>query len=656
MLTEPTQAANRLPGIVLIATAMLLALALYLPVTWQFLESDDFLTIRDLQEAPSAAAFLTTRVSDHFQPALMTTYLLDHALFGDHWHAYHWLNLLLHCANVGLVGLLGWRLLGPLHGGLGACGFAAADTYFRAVSWWSTRGFLLSLFFLLLAILLLLRYSRTLQWRHLAATLALYLLMMLSFSYGLESCLLFPLLFLVDGERWRQPRALPRLLLPFLPFPIVAICTFLVARHMAATQENDIGAMLTSMPPTDLVAQLFHSLWGGIVDGFGSAVTGARLWMPWLAQMGIEPLRLRTAAFVVVLAAIVSLLDFRSPRFQKLAPLCVVLLLWGLALYTIPILPRMSKGPDWFTYIDRYRYLPTAFFMPAALALIRCTRPFTRSIPAWRFLRYAIIAVAAVVVIINIGQTRQRMAYALGETQRLEKMTHAYIGGLRKEIAALPPGERLRVIHDVPPEIDYASWNARSGYLCALFLTPKERKKLEGISLARASYVKDQRLLYPEYGTGVPRPYRSPAPPRNLEKNLASGAVCLREYEFELPAKRLRDLRLQFQFLEPGWGFVKSLTLEKPGLAPQTLEMGATKVRTNAPTSKKINGGLLLQGRPDLWFDQLRLQGLDLRGTEGARLKVLCAAPPDFVLYLNFDYGLGFTRENREWQRLLPCP
>ncbi len=76
--------------------------------------------------------------------------------------------------------------------------------------------------------------------------------------------------------------------------------------------------------------------------------------------------------------------------------------------------------------------------------------------------------------------------------------------------------------------------------------------------------------------------------------------------------------------------------------------------RRKAQTAEVVDDGLLITGDVGFFYELPEFSRLPLNEHQEATLDIRCAAPPGFAFYLCYDFGIGFTRENRVWLRTEP--
>ena len=143
---------------------LLLALTVcaYLPATrGGFIWDDD----RYVSENPALthpaglrAIWLRPGATDQYYPLVFTTFWVEHRIWGTNPAGYHWVNVILHGLNAGLLWILLTRLGVPCPW-LAAAVFAVHPVHVESVAWISERKNVLSGFFYLLAFLAYLRFS-----------------------------------------------------------------------------------------------------------------------------------------------------------------------------------------------------------------------------------------------------------------------------------------------------------------------------------------------------------------------------------------------------------------------------------------------------------------------------------------------------------------
>ena len=175
-------------------------------------------------------------------PLVYTTFRLEHAVWGVRPAGYHWVNLLLHAANALLV----WRLLRRLAmpgAWLAAALFALHPVQVESVAWVTERKNVLSLFFVLLALLAWVEFiadDLKRSWRFYGLALAAYALAL--FSKTIACTLPAALLLILWLKQKRIDRARLTQLLPFVALGLgMGLVTMWWERHHIGTAGPDFA-------------------------------------------------------------------------------------------------------------------------------------------------------------------------------------------------------------------------------------------------------------------------------------------------------------------------------------------------------------------------------------------------------------------------------
>ncbi len=316
-----------------------LALCAWLPTLTVYFTGEDFVFIHF---AASAQPFYKPTQNLFYRPFPNLLWQLDYWLFGLHAWGYHLTNLLLHVANVALVGWLAYRLTASAStAALAASLFALQPIHIEPITWIAGRPDLSATFFGLLALICWLQGGRT-----------YYLLTLLAFAAALfckESVVGLPLI--LFGWAWcRQSEKSKKLIFKLIPYGLI-IALYLAVR---LTVLGGFGGY------TSDGNILLNSLWNAT---FG-------LWLPLLF-----PVNLDSTGWLVGTGLVAALLGFYGWllwRLRRRFPTQRAALGGGLVLMYGAILPVLNLPPV-LPDLEQSRllYLPSVGF---CLLLAICLR------------------------------------------------------------------------------------------------------------------------------------------------------------------------------------------------------------------------------------------------------------------------------------------
>ena len=215
--------ANRwIPGLALTGI-LLLTFIVYLPSLGNgFVNWDDnvYVTGNPLVAHPRFPDVLTTPVMGNYHPLTILSLALNYRISGYRPVSYHWLNLLLHLANTGLVFAFVWMLSRRRFWTATATSlfFGIHPMHVESVAWITERKDVLYALFYLLGLITYVRYLERRRWTWFAASLAAFILSLAS----KPAAVVFPLTLLaLDYFFQRTDRV--RLVLEKLPFLTLSI-------------------------------------------------------------------------------------------------------------------------------------------------------------------------------------------------------------------------------------------------------------------------------------------------------------------------------------------------------------------------------------------------------------------------------------------------
>ncbi|MEW9530218.1 tetratricopeptide repeat protein [Microbispora sp. NPDC049125] len=279
--------------------------------------------------------WFTTPLQFMYTPLVYLSYAVDYLFGQGAMGMYHFTNVSLHLTNVTLVFLLIRRLTErPFVACFVAAAFAIHPVNVDTVAWISTRSNLLATLFSLAALLVYLRYLKSLNWQPLAWSVVLFGLATLSKSTAVA----LPLaLFLIDHFRGRKPAW--RLVLEKIPFFVVAVVMGLVTLDVRqdVVPPHDYTLLdrifLACSAPVDYLVRLVYPFHLSLAYEY----PGENL--PWYLYL-----------FPLVLAAGAVALSLVRPARK--------VVLFGLGFFAINIaLPQTVLLIDNY-HANRYAYLP----------------------------------------------------------------------------------------------------------------------------------------------------------------------------------------------------------------------------------------------------------------------------------------------------------
>jgi len=304
-------------------------------------------------------------------PLTYSVLRLEHAFWGWEPAGYHWLNILLHAANALLV----WRLLQRLSvpgAWLAAAIFAVHPVQVESVAWISELKNVLSLFFVLLALLAWLEFieeEARPRWRWYVLALGAQAL---ALAAKATACTLPAALWLILWLK-RKPIRWPRWA-QLVPFLALGAGTGLLAMWWERYhQGTEGGAFVLSIPERLLVAG--HAFWfylGKLLWPVNLAFSYPR----WTLHPD-SPLAYGWLAAGVAFGALIFLLRPRLGRGPEVALLFYLLTL-------APLLGFVMLFTFIYTFVaDHYQYV--ACLGPIALAAAGLARALDApaKLPAW---------------------------------------------------------------------------------------------------------------------------------------------------------------------------------------------------------------------------------------------------------------------------------
>ncbi|HEY2924610.1 MAG TPA: tetratricopeptide repeat protein [Candidatus Eisenbacteria bacterium] len=340
------RATRRAPWLLWLGAILALTFVSYIPsLSNGFINWDDnfYVTENPLMARPTLGALLTTNLGGNYHPLTMASLVLNYKLSGLNAASYHWLNLLLHLANVALVfffvrALSGGRLWTTA---ATALFFGIHPTHVESVAWISERKDVLYALFYLIALLTYLRYleKRRILW--LLATLLAFVLS----AASKPAAVVLPLSLLAIDYFRRRPFS-ARVVWEKVPFFAISMAVGL----LTFKAQQSVGAVAD--------AKLWDPFQRVLFASFGTVMYLVKLFLPFhlsavypLPSTGAARFGSEYYAAPVILAVLLPTIAFLCRRVRPV--------LFGLAFFFINIvlvLQLVTVGAALMA--DRYTYVP----------------------------------------------------------------------------------------------------------------------------------------------------------------------------------------------------------------------------------------------------------------------------------------------------------
>jgi Tfp pilus assembly protein PilF len=354
------------------------------------------------------------------------SHMLDCQLFGLRPGAHHFVNVLLHSANV----LLLFVLLGQITGRLWSSAFVAAifaihPLHVESVAWISERKDVLSGLFFMLTLLAYFHYTR-------GPNIGRYLMMSILFACGLMA----------------KP------MLVTMPFVLLLLDYWPLRRFETAqgggrspvkllTEKGPLFALSIGSIAATLIAQRGAIIHVDLVPLTWRAANAASVYLIYLWQM-IWPANLATIYphpgrlplwQTACAVALLVLITGGAFVLRKRQPYLIIGWLWYLIML-LPVIGLIQVGSQ--AHADRYTYLPQiGLYIAASWGLVDLSRSF-------RYRREIFAVVAPIVIALFAWRAWIQTSY-WHDTERLWNRTFAVTG--RNDIAHFNFGEFLLDAH-----------------------------------------------------------------------------------------------------------------------------------------------------------------------------------------------------------------
>jgi len=405
----------------LIAGVVVVVLVAHRPVlSVQALCFDDaeYLVNNELVRAPSwtsAKLFLTqvfepSTVGGYYQPLAMISLMLDYALGGrpENLAVFHVTSLLLHITNTVLVILFLYLLFGqPWPATIAGLLFGVHPINVESIPWISERKTLLAAFFVLVSLVVYVRYARNQGRKLFAICLVSYLFALMSKPTSVP---LPALLLLLDY--WPLKRLSRRTILEKLPFFIIGALSAWITvvsqgRTAEVTMPGGRGPVRVALIVAhNLIFYLYKIIWPAHLSPHYPYPNPLSIAHP-MVLAGV----LGTCALVPVL--ILSLRWTRS-------------ILIGWLFFFVAIFPAIGVvGFANTIAADRFVYLPmVGLLLPPVLLLTRMWGVSTKTSPQSGQRLATVAAIAMLAIVASMG-TRRCLAF-WRDTETLHRYMIAY--------------------------------------------------------------------------------------------------------------------------------------------------------------------------------------------------------------------------------------
>jgi len=357
--------------------------------------------------------------SFNWHPLTTMSHMLDCKLFGLKPGAHHFVNVLLHSANVVLLFVLLAQVTGKLwSSAFVAAIFAIHPLRVESVAWISERKDVLSGFFFVLTLLAYFYYTRK-------PNLVRYLTMSILFACGLMSkpmLVMLPIILLLLDywplERFSGSNA-TSLLIEKIPLGILSIAS---AAATLVAQNEGVGLVRLEVLPlawriTNALAACLVYIW-------------QMIWPANLALAYHHPGKLPVWQ-VAGAAGLLMALSLGVFALRKRSPYLIVGWGWYLIML-LPVIGLVQVGGQ--AHADRYTYLPQiGLYIAATWGIVDLTR--IRRYPA------AILGAAAVIIISALAVRAAGQVWYWHDSERLWRHTLAVT--TENDVAHLALGQLL---------------------------------------------------------------------------------------------------------------------------------------------------------------------------------------------------------------------
>lgn len=441
----------------------------YLPALKYFFISDDFGILLSAKKSGFDLASLFTSITIHLQPIFSIFLRIQYLVFGNNPFGYHLINLILHLLVTICLYHLADKLLGQTTIALlASLLFGLSASHWTTTVWITTQGQLLAALFFLISWLALIQFIINGQHRFLIISLIFHLLMIFSFSYGIEIPLFYFLFLLIINVSKKQPFRLKEesLKSALLCFPfLINIAIFFILRSIFIREAGGVPSILAgpAQLPFSLIKAAMFVIWGTFYNLLGSFTGGIVL-------------SFSASKFIIIamsLSACISAYKSRD-NFRGSYLLLLFLALWATALYFPAALARLSYGKDWFISNSRYLYLPA---LPASIAAAIFIFLLIPRAPRNKTAALSIVFLSAVIMIstANAVKVRYWLDQVGPQVHAFEKMVMVYLTQI-DELKQTSPEVKLLILNKpfCGRKGKFGGWNVSPKKISLLFKPVEE--------------------------------------------------------------------------------------------------------------------------------------------------------------------------------------
>ena len=448
---------------------------IYVPSIDNYFTSDDFGVLAFARENGLSLRSFFQPANEHLLPFYRAFIAMEFKLFGVNASAYYLVNIILHLTNTFLSILLFSKLVSDKYFGLLAgMLFGVSASHWRVTMWITTQGQLLGTAWFLIGTLFFLKYLDSKRFSFLFISSFSHLLMLFSFTMGVEIPILYCLFFFlfrnVKGQ-WRQ-----NLLkgLGITTLFVINLFLYFALRNEFVPESGSVVETIGGVQ--GLFSNMPKALWfliGGIYNGYLYSFTGTYL-MP--STCGIWKPFFIGGVLIIML----SLTDLSAQGLKRHSRMVLWLLCCLLLIYFLPTLFRIPWGFEWFVTRARYRYLPCIPAAAIAALFFLHLRPLQNP-SRLKALSLPILAVLLFVITANIYELRRRETFVDYQSHQFKLIVKTFLEDVK---VLLMNNDKIGIFNH--PFSDrksiYAGWNVKPSHICRIYLSGEDLAHLKFIS------------------------------------------------------------------------------------------------------------------------------------------------------------------------------